>query len=157
MVLTRDNLIAATTRFGELATADGQSVDLLMVGGGVMVLEFRARASTRDIDAIVTNAADAGRVRGYAATVASERGLPSGWLNDGAKGFLSGPVSPTLLFEAAGVCLSRPAIEQLLAMKLAAWRDDLDIADAGRLLAALQAIGNRFGRWSRRSFNRAES
>ena len=137
MLLTRDELIAAITRLGELAMADGQSVDLLMVGGGVMVLEFRARASTRDVDAVVTNAADAGRVRGYAATVAAERGLPPGWLNDGAKGFLSGPVSPTLLLEAAGVRLSRPAIEQLLAMKLSAWRDDVDVADAERLLAAL--------------------
>ena len=80
------------------------------------------------------------------ATVASERGLPPDWLNDGAKGFLSGPISPTLLFESRGVRLSRPAIEQLLAMKLSAWRDDVDIADAERLLAALSGDGD--GVWS---------
>jgi hypothetical protein len=31
----------------------------------------------------------------------------------------------------------RPSIEQLLAMKLCAWRDDVDIDDARRLLAEL--------------------
>jgi hypothetical protein len=31
----------------------------------------------------------------------------------------------------------RPSLEQLLAMKLSAWRDDVDIADARRLLLEL--------------------
>ena len=146
ILLTRDDVIAAVTRLGELAAAEGPAVDLPLVGGGVMVVEFGTRASTRDVDAIVMDVGDAQRVRGYAAVVASERGWPRDWLNDGAKGFLAGPVTPTLLFEATGIRLSRPSTTQLLTMKLCAWRDNLDIADARRLLATVP--GDRDRVWS---------
>lgn len=36
-----------------------------------------------------------------------------------------------------GIVIKSPAIAQLLAMKLSAWRDDVDIEDARRLLQAL--------------------
>ena len=39
-----------------------------------------------------------------------------------------------------------PVIEQLLAMKLSAWRDDVDISDAKRLLSELN--GSRDGIWN---------
>ena len=136
-LLTRDDVISAVTRLGELAAVEGRTVDLLLVGGGVMVVEFGTRPSTRDVDAVVMDAGDAGRVRRYAAVIASERGWSPDWLNDGAKGFISGPVTPTLLFESPGVRLNRPWTAQLLAMKLCAWRDNLDFADARRLLAAV--------------------
>jgi hypothetical protein len=41
----------------------------------------------------------------------------------------------------------RPSFEQLLAMKLCAWRDDIDIADARRLLGAVN--GSRDDIWHR--------
>lgn len=43
----------------------------------------------------------------------------------------------TVLLTGVGIRVSRPAIEQLLAMKLCAWRDDVDIADAARMLQEL--------------------
>ncbi len=146
VLLTREDVIAAVSRLGELAAAEGRTVDLLLVGGGAMVVAFGARSSTRDVDAIVMDAGDAGPVRRYAAVIAVERGWPPDWLNDGAKGFLVGPVTPTLLFASTGVRLSRPSTTQLLAMKLCAWRDNLDIADARRLLAAV--AGGRDEVWS---------
>jgi hypothetical protein len=36
-----------------------------------------------------------------------------------------------------GIAVHVPSVEQLLAMKLCAWRDDVDIADAKRLLPEL--------------------
>jgi len=43
---------------------------------------------------------------------------------------------------APGLEIRSPAVPQLLAMKLSAWRDDVDIADARRLLEELgSALG----------------
>jgi predicted nucleotidyltransferase len=55
-------------------------------------------------------------------------------LNDGAKGFLNGPTIGPLLLTAPGIQVHQVTPEQLLAMKLSAWRDDTDINDARRLL-----------------------
>ena len=45
-------------------------------------------------------------------------------------GLSSGPV----VLSAPGIEVRSPDTAQLLAMKLSAWRDDVDIADASRLL-----------------------
>ena len=56
-------------------------------------------------------------------------------------------MTPTLIASAPGIRVLRPAVEQLLAMKLGgAWRDDVDIADATRLLAELPS--DRQWAWS---------
>ncbi len=60
-------------------------------------------------------------------------------------GLSSGPI----LLQASGITVRQPAVDRLLAMKLCAWRDDVDIADAGRLLADLLPIDNREERWQR--------
>jgi len=39
-----------------------------------------------------------------------------------------------IIISSPGLEVRRPSYEQLLAMKLCAWRDDVDIADARRLL-----------------------
>jgi predicted nucleotidyltransferase len=75
--------------------------------------------------------------------------LPDDWLNDAAKGYLMGLSSGPVLLEAPGIEVRQPAVEQLLAMKLCAWRDDVDIADASRLLADLAHIGKREELWQR--------
>lgn len=42
-----------------------------------------------------------------------------------------------VIYAAPGIVVHCPAPAQLLAMKLSAWRDDVDIQDAGRLLREL--------------------
>jgi hypothetical protein len=54
-----------------------------------------------------------------------------------------------VLLEAPGIEVRQPVIEQLLAMKLCAWRDDVDIADASRLLTALAPASDRAQTWQR--------
>ena len=86
-----------------------------------MVLAFKARASTKDVDAIF---APASVVREAAAQVAAELDLPEHWLNDGAKGFVSAR------HEAVGgdlpqfqtLRLTAPTPEYMLAMKCFAAR-----------------------------------
>ncbi|HRJ40641.1 MAG: hypothetical protein KJZ86_12165 [Caldilineaceae bacterium] len=57
-------------------------------------------------------------------------------------GLSSGPTVLT----SPGIVVKTAAVEQLLAMKLSAWRDDVDIADATRLLQEI--AGKREQVWT---------
>jgi hypothetical protein len=138
--ITRQEIVEAFERLGQLAKARGMKIELALVGGALMVLAFGARNSTRDIDAVIIAPSDARTVRELAQIVADERGWPVDWLNDGAKGFLIGLSHGPVVLTAPGIEVRRPAIAQLLAMKLSAWRDDVDIADARRLLQEASGV-----------------
>jgi hypothetical protein len=88
------------------------------------------------VDAVIL-APEASIVRSLVKQVAQESDLPDDWLNDGAKGFLIGASRGSVLLAAPGIIVVSPTIAQLLAMKLSAWRDDVDINDATLLLQAL--------------------
>ena len=136
-LLTRQGIIDALRSVGELAQRQGLSVDLLVVGGAAMVLLYNARPSTRDVDVLVVSPQQAHIVRNLAKQVAQDYNLPLDWLNDGAKGYLVGISEGDVVYSAPGIVVKSPSIAQLLAMKLSAWRDDVDIADAHRLLQNL--------------------
>jgi predicted nucleotidyltransferase len=76
-------------------------------------------------------------LREAAVRVASRLSLPSDWLNDAAKGYAHGMAPGETLLEKGALVVRTLAIPQLLAMKLSAWRDDLDIDDAKLLLSKL--------------------
>jgi hypothetical protein len=133
-VFTRSEIEEGLKRLGELAQAKGLHIQLTLVGGAVMVLRFDARPSTRDVDAVILSPREAKLVRDMAKQVADEHDWPEDWLNDGAKGYLVGISEGDVIFQAPGIEARAPSIEQLLAMKLSAWRDDVDISDARRLL-----------------------
>ena len=143
--INRQEIIEALERLGQLAVARGTKIELALVGGALMVLVYAARESTRDVDAIVLAPREASTVREFAQVVGAERGWPDDWLNDGAKGFLIGLSSGPLVFSAPGIEVRSPSTAQLLAMKLSAWRDDVDIADARRLLQEMS--GSRDEIW----------
>ena len=143
----KQEILAALTRLGELSAARGHQLDLLLLGGGVMVLVFGTRNATRDLDVVILSPPERSQVREFASVIGEENHWPSDWLNEGAKGFLMGPMNGPVIFEAPGIVLRCPSIEQLLAMKLCAWRDDIDIADATRLLEELR--GSREDVWGR--------
>ncbi len=145
--LTKQEIIGALTRLGQLAEAQSETVQLVLVGGALMVLAYEARQSTRDVDVVILEPKEARTVRAMAGVVASERGWPEDWLNDAVKGYLVGLSEGPVIFAAPGIEVRRPALEQLLAMKLSAWRDDVDISDARRLLEALSPAGSREEVW----------
>ncbi len=147
--ITRQEIVEALERLGQLAVARGIRIELALVGGALMVLVYEARESTHDVDAIILAPREVGTVRELAQVVADERGWPDDWLNDGAKGFLIGLSSGPIVFSAPGIEVRSPATGQLLAMKLSAWRDDVDIADARRLLQEMlqEMAGSRDEIW----------
>lgn len=134
--LTVVEIKEALERLGQLAQEKDLRVELLIIGGAAMALAYQTRLSTRDVDAIAL-APDTATVRQLADVVATERGWETDWLNDGAKGYLVGVSDGPIIFQAAGIVARRPAVTQLLALKLSAWRDEVDIGDARRLLQEL--------------------
>jgi len=135
-LLSRHEILSALERLGQLALDDGYTLQLVVVGGAAMVLGYNARPSTQDIDALFLPPPEARIVRSWVKLIAIENNWPIDWLNDAAKGYLVGLSVGPLLWQGPGIEVRQPAAVQLLAMKLAAWRDDVDIADAAVLLRA---------------------
>ena len=112
-----------------------------------MVLGYNARLATHDIDALFLPPPEAHVVRAWAKRIAREYRWPEDWLKDAAKGYLMGLSRGPVLLAAPGIEVRQPAAEQLLAMKLCAWRDDVDIADATRLLSERAPQSSRAELW----------
>ncbi|NJN15275.1 MAG: hypothetical protein HC822_02715 [Oscillochloris sp.] len=135
--LDRATMEQALVRLGELAAAEGHTLTLIVVGGAAMVLNYQSRYATQDVDAFFVTPPEARQTRAWAKTVATELRLPADWLNDGAKGFMQGVSYGPLLIDAPGIKVYQISPEQLLAMKLSAWRSAQDISDATTVLADL--------------------
>lgn len=99
-----------------------------------MVLVHGRQRSTRDVDVV----AAAPEIRSAARRVAIKMALPEDWLNDGAKGFVQGLAVGDVILETPRLVVRAMAPNQLLAMKLCAWRDDIDVEDARTLIACLK-------------------
>lgn len=138
-LLSRLEIEQGFRRLGELALAHGQAVEFIVLGGTAMVLGFNTRPSTKDVDIAPTGLSNLPFLRQLAGQVAEENSWDESWLNDAAKGFLYGQGNLIPVYEAPGIRAYRPSTPQLLAMKLSAWRDDVDISDAEVLLRALSA------------------
>ena len=144
---SKQAIISALERLGQLADAEGIKVELVVLGGAAMVVAYGARQSTHDVDVAILAPREAQVVRQLATVVADERGWPEDWLNDAAKGYLVGLSTGAATLIAPGIEVYIPSEPQLLAMKLAAWRDDVDVADARCLLENLAQAGDQETVW----------
>lgn len=137
-MLTRAAILAAFEHLSEELHKLGILGELNLVDGTAMVLAFNARNSTKDVDAIFEPSA---QVRLAAAKVAGQLLLPTDWLNDAAKSFLStaGDFIPLESIDLPNLRIQAPTAEYMLAMKVLAARtgvasDSSDIAFLIRLL-----------------------
>lgn len=121
--VTKPLLLKALTRMGELSHNEGNTLEVCLYGGALMMLAYDARKMTKDVDAIVTPSR-AGMA--IARQVGEELGLPEGWLNSDVKMFIA-PTEQTrvLPWEAPGIMLTAPTAGYLLAMKALACRQPL--------------------------------
>lgn len=108
--LSKQEIIQALERLGQLAQKQGHSIELLLMGGAAMVLMYNARPSTRDVDVLILLPQEAQVVRALAKQVAQEHNLPEDWLNDGAKGYLVGVSEGMVVFSSPGIVVKSPAI-----------------------------------------------
>jgi hypothetical protein len=144
-LLSRREILAA---FRALAKElpPGSPTEIIIGGGAALVLLYGAREATKDVDALRISPLDSASVRAAARRVANRAGLPEDWLNDGAKGYLHGLTPGEILFDSPSLVVRSAAPQQLLAMKLSAWRDDVDIGDARLLLSKME--GSRDEVWT---------
>lgn len=134
-LLTRKDILKALGRLSEILDARGVKADLYVVGGAAMTLAFKARPSTRDVDAVFKRKNE---VYKAAAQVAREQTLPDGWLNDAATKFLGRPDRrPQPILDLPGLRLMAGSPEYLLAMKVLADRNDRDRDDLRFLIRRL--------------------
>lgn len=107
---------------------------MFVVGGAAMALAFSRSRVTRDIDAVFEPKT---LIYAEAEAMAAERGLPSGWLNDGVKGLMPERVPPlegSVRLSTPGLSVGVASAEYLFAMKAAAARQETD-GDDLRVLA----------------------
>jgi len=116
-------------------TAQGVMGEIGICGGAVMCLVFKARESTKDVDAIFRPTRE---IREASRAVAARMGLPEDWLNDAAKGyFLTAPPVRNVV-ELSHLRVWAPQAEYMLAMKCVSARfDSHDLDDTKFLLAHL--------------------
>ncbi|MEQ9450219.1 MAG: DUF6036 family nucleotidyltransferase [Pseudomonadales bacterium] len=97
----------------------GTTGEIYLVGGAVMCLAYKTRASTKDLDAYFEPTKE---IRDAAQRIAERENYPTDWLNDAVKGFLStkGDYEPYLDHSNLKVFVAKP--EYLLAMKCLAMR-----------------------------------
>jgi len=142
--MQREQIVTALTALGARLSERAVDGEVYVVGGAAIAIAFDARRATRDIDAVFEPKQE---IYAAADEVGVELGLPPGWLNDGVKGFVSGPdddAATALEVPGLRVLVASPRI--LLAMKVLAHRigeDDDDVrllarelglADAGSVL-----------------------
>jgi len=145
LLLDKGQILDALTRLGELASAEGLVLQLGLVGGGVMVLEYGARESTQDLDCIFLRPNQGQKALELARIVAIEHDLPDDWLNDDVTIFFDELFDSYLIFQAPGVEVYAASTAQMLGLKLSAWRGPVDIGDAVELLSRM--TGSRDEVW----------
>lgn len=123
---------------GQKLLVRGVTGEILIVGGAYMLLVLANREATRDIDAYFAKEGEA--IRGSAAEVAKEHGLPRDWLNDAVKGFIrQRPRRTDLWASYPGLRIYVPDPEYIFAMKAEAVRvGTSDIDDIKALIGKLK-------------------
>ena len=120
-ILTREAILRALGALSDELAKAGVTGEVCLFDGTVMVLAFNARISTKDVDALFQPTP---LIRELARRIGEEQHLPSDWLNDGVKGFLSSRHETTSanLPQFPNLRLTMPVPEYLLAMKCMAAR-----------------------------------
>jgi len=113
----------------------GVKGEIGLCGGAVMCLVFKARASTKDVDAVFRPTRE---IREASRTVAGPMGVSEDWLNDAAKGYFLTPPPARNVLELSHLRVWAPQAEYMLAMKAVSARfDSHDLDDVRFLLSHL--------------------
>lgn len=131
MNLSKFMILQVLRRLGELANVDNLEIELIIVGGTIMVLEFNTRSETEDVDLILSIPTDWQVIQYLAVKVAVEYKWDVGWVNAAAQIFFRNlpEAKGKLLFSAPGIVVYRPPLELIAARKLSLTRSDKSATD----------------------------
>lgn len=134
-MLNSKTILRLFTALNDELRVAGVRGEIGICGGAVMCLVFKARESTKDVDAIFLPTQE---IRHAGKIVADKLGVPEDWLNDAAKGyFLSHPPVHDVV-ELSNLRVWAPQADYMLAMKCVSARfDSHDLDDTKFLLAHL--------------------
>ena len=126
----RETILKALARLSDLLKEAGAVGEMCLLGGTVMVVVYKARPSTKDVDAIFEPTLV---IRELARRVQEEMELPENWINDAAKGFISArhEIATGDLPQFESLRVTAPVPEYLFAMKCMASRIPADLGDRG--------------------------
>ena len=100
----------------------GNSGEIVLAGGAVMLLVIKNRDMTKDIDAYFGSSSEAIKIA--VKKIANEHNLREDWLNDGVKGFFYGTPPQDLWADYPGLRVYTIDPEYLFAMKAIAARPE---------------------------------
>jgi hypothetical protein len=134
----REDILRALRELASVLRERNVTGEIYIVGGAAIAVAYSSDRETDDVDAVFRPKEE---VRAAALEVARRLGLPDGWLNDAAKGFLPGRPDADAhdIFEAPGLRAMAASPKHLPAMKLPAARSRRDAADI-RFLCGLLGI-----------------
>lgn len=145
--LTRESILLALQEVSDRLGAKGTPGKILLLGGAAMIMKFQNRPGTKDIDAITEPKTV---IREVSNEMAEEYGLPDGWLNDAAKGFM--PDSSKCSYSAEGMPVFpnlkvlAPSAGMLFAMKALATRiENSPDGEMSRDLKDLRSLAKELG------------
>ena len=114
-MLSKEQIIKYLKQIGKELSVQKLRGEILLTGGAVMCLVHEARDSTKDIDALYEPKSVINKI---ALQIAEDNNLPTNWLNDGVKGFMSDRAGVEDYVVFAGLSIQTVTPEYLLAMKL---------------------------------------
>lgn len=132
LLFDEEMLNRALQRLSEVLQERNILGNIFMVGGAAMILGYKARESTGDVDSVFVPKRE---VMNAALQVAIDLDLPNDWLNDAAKGFMPGSDPDAIaVFRSPFLSVDVASPRYLLAMKLMSFRQDRDVGDIKFLL-----------------------
>lgn len=143
--LTMESILAALQELSDRMGEKGEHGTILLLGGAAMILMFQNREGTKDIDAIIE---PKNLIHAIAIQMAEDHGLPEGWLNDAAKGFMpsNSTYGPEGVPQFPNLTVLAPTPTMLFAMKAMATRiDNVPGEDEPRDINDLRVLAKAIG------------
>ncbi len=130
-MLTKKKINELFLKLNTKLKAEGVRGEVGIVGGAIMCLVSNVRQATKDIGGIFEPTQ---KIRKFIKEISIEEGVPEDWLNDGAKGYISGKFNKVNVLALSNLTVWAPQPEYILAMKCISARVDTSDGDDVRWL-----------------------
>ncbi len=142
--ITKQTLINALNRLGDLLKAKNKRLELVCCGGIVSVLYLSSRQMTHDVDVIFPIDPSSAKiltslVDEVGAELSLEHGPQDKWFNDSVRFFGLKSKSNTIVFNHSHLVLKAADWHEMLAHKISAFRGKRDINDAVHFLKEIRS------------------